>query len=511
MVVSLAIAAGFASSPPPASAFTASPASVIDDVANWAAEYNLATGQTAFTPVAGEEAAVGAAEVASGFTPALPVLGGLALGVGALTGGYLIGTALNNWLGISCLAGGCLGSAAGFSGNFTYTVSNPAWIWDSANSLWKMQIENSVSHTPYWSTSGTGWDINRSAEYNAWNSASVGTMSCTLTGSYTGSCASAVANPSVCGGGCIYTMHRYATNAQLTGGLAFTPVQPYGSQAYTTTYGTNLTVPSDPGSGSGVATSVRTTLKSGNDETDARIARILDPTYEGEAFEWPAASVLETYTNYLGRLRTAGWLGVATVTNLSGLEGDPAYGVSGVPCTSRAVGSTIGTLGPATFFVNPSSSFSNDHGSDGGSCGGGAATTEEEPECEFNDAIGLANGTWDETANEWGSYTLDAECAEAWSILQDLGIINENGSLTEQAIEIAENMDLTIENPALKTELPLHGSAIEFWKKVFIDTVGSTPLETTAGNAFELHFYRDIADNPYTGKDFKIVFRDWFS
>jgi hypothetical protein len=53
---------------------------------------------------------------------------------------------------------------------------------------------------------------------------------------------------------------------------------------------------------------------------------------------------------------------------------------------------------------------------------------------------------------------------------------------------------MQILNRALQTALPQHGAALEFWRKVFLDTFGGTAFETTSGHRFELHFYRDVAN-----------------
>jgi hypothetical protein len=196
------------------------------------------------------------------------------------------------------------------------------------------------------------------------------------------------------------------------------------------------------------------------------------------------------------------------------LGGDPAYAVGGVPCTSIQPAETVGTLSPATFYKNPTSSFSDVHGSDGGSCGGGQTTSVSEPECEFNDEIGNdpLKGTWEETIAAWGPYVLDAECAEAWALLHTLVVLDSGGELTSGAETAAQVMaTLEILNIALHDILPLHGGPIEEWNKVYLDEFETTTFVTEGGHHFELHFYRDVNGNTYDGKDFKIVFTDWFN
>jgi hypothetical protein len=227
---------------------------------------------------------------------------------------------------------------------------------------------------------------------------------------------------------------------------------------------------------------------------------------------WSPAQFGETYDQYVARLQSIGWLGTASMTSLSADGADPRYGVSGVPCTSIVPGDRIRPTDPVNFFRNPTTSFSSTHGSDGGSCGGAVATPPDEHDCEFNDAIGdnPAQGTWEDTIISFGSQALDAECAEAWQMLISAGILNADYTLTASAISDAVDMDLVIAYWKLIDELPKHGSSIEFWRKVFIDNISGVALETQEGHHFELHFYRDIAGNTYTGDDFKIVFTDWF-
>jgi hypothetical protein len=242
------------------------------------------------------------------------------------------------------------------------------------------------------------------------------------------------------------------------------------------------------------------------------IGRLIDPTWEGEAFAWPAPNPTETYPAYVNRLRADGWLGTATVDELSPLESDPAYGPSGIPCTTVENGDVIGSGSAVTFYRNSTVFSSDEHGSGGGSCGGGDVTSLGDPLCEFNDAISndTLKGSWEETIAAWGPYVLDQECAAAWQMLRDLGVLDQDGNLTMAAVSAAEPMDMRILNPTLVKLLPQYGSDIEFWRKVFIDRFNGIDLVTPDGHGFELHFYRDFFSQTHVDHDFKIVFVDWF-
>lgn len=311
---------------------------------------------------------------------------------------------------------------------------------------------------------------------------------------------------------------RYSSNAVLAQALVHSGLETYANQTVNRT--TNITAPTESDT---TLSAIRSSLTQSGIAAQNEVNAALDPLeWErpgpngsppgGFKITWQAANVDETYDQYLSRLQSLGWLGAASVTSLDAINGDPAFALAGVPCTSVQPGTTIGANDPVAFFENPTTSFSTTHGSDGGSCGGGYATPSSEQDCEFNDSIGSTpgQGTWAETASVWGSYALDSECAEAWQALVDLGILNADFTLTSSAISGAQNMDLAIRNPALQDELPKHGSSIEFWDKVYVDSVGGNLLETSEGHHFELHFYRDVVGNTYTGMDFKVVFSDWF-
>jgi hypothetical protein len=114
------------------------------------------------------------------------------------------------------------------------------------------------------------------------------------------------------------------------------------------------------------------------------IGRLIDPTWEGEPFTWPAPNPIETYPAYVARLRTEGWLGTATVDELSPLESDPAYGAAGIPCTTVEDGDVIGSGAAVTFYRNSSVFSSDEHGS------GAEAAVAETPR---RSATGSANST----------------------------------------------------------------------------------------------------------------------
>jgi hypothetical protein len=95
-------------------------------------------------------------------------------------------------------------------------------------------------------------------------------------------------------------------------------------------------------------------------------------------------------------------------------------------------------------------------------------------------------------------------------MLRDAGVLDSNGNLTMAAIQAAIAMNLRILNRRLHDILPQHGSDIDSWRKVYLASLGGTDFVTPSGYRFELHFYRDIFNQAYTGHDFKIVFKDWF-
>lgn len=143
--------------------------------------------------------------------------------------------------------------------------------------------------------------------------------------------------------------------------------------------------------------------------TALEIGRLIDPTWEGEPFTWPAPNSIEAYPAYAARLRTEGWLGTAMVDELSPLESDPAYGPAGTPCTTVENADVVGSGAAVTFYRNSSVFSSDEHGSGGGSCGGGDITPRDDRICEFNDAISndSLKGSWEERIAEWGPYILD--------------------------------------------------------------------------------------------------------
>jgi hypothetical protein len=95
-------------------------------------------------------------------------------------------------------------------------------------------------------------------------------------------------------------------------------------------------------------------------------------------------------------------------------------------------------------------------------------------------------------------------------MMRDLGVIDAQGELTQSAISAAQEMQTRIANPRLREILPNHGLNIDDWRKVYLDQFNGVQFQTGAGHRFELHFYRDLADQIYIDDDFHIVFQDWF-
>ena len=148
------------------------------------------------------------------------------------------------------------------------------------------------------------------------------------------------------------------------------------------------------------------------------IVKYVNPT--PMPIKWFGAAQGETYTAYLARLRAAGWLGTALVTQLGVNGGDPAYGAGGVPCTNVIPGTGIAATTTVQFFVNPSS-FSGGSSSRGWDCGQAIPGGREcEYDADFFEETGGAFVDWDfiMSGADFSQSTKDAHqaaCVEAWA------------------------------------------------------------------------------------------------
>ena len=122
-------------------------------------------------------------------------------------------------------------------------------------------------------------------------------------------------------------------------------------------------------------------------------------------------------------------------------------------------------------------------------------------------AGGDGTQTW-QTYNQF--HACDDECAEAWSILKDAGLLDDLGNPTELLRETAHEIIRgdQLKNQAVKDAMLQRdqGSTLQQWWKM------SSDLFTTAeGHPFELHFYRNVIDGAeILDLDFHVVFKTVF-
>jgi filamentous hemagglutinin len=88
--------------------------------------------------------------------------------------------------------------------------------------------------------------------------------------------------------------------------------------------------------------------------------------------------------------------------------------------------------------------------------------------------------------------------------LQDAGILNESGKLTESAIktsELAMRPGSTLSNPSVVKALTKGSSSISDWEKLTTRSV-----EMPTGQRIQVHFYRNkiTGEVNYTHPDFKV-------
>ena len=250
------------------------------------------------------------------------------------------------------------------------------------------------------------------------------------------------------------------------------------------------------------ADSIRDALMAGDDETDVKIGQLIDPGYEGEEFEWSSAEPLESYSAYLARLRTAGWLGTATVVTLQDTDGDPDFGASGVPCTSVASGAVIGSTTPVTIYKNATTFGSGYPSSGGPNCNGRLQTTQYGNRCR------LTSGSWDQ--ERIGLETeYDAECVAAWTdFWANQPWFSPIDGTVLTTVGLRDMFDATkLGDTDLLSILDGIDPVRTHWIK------GSTPVWTTPnGNDYEIHFYRNTSTGlVYFDIDWKAKFRPGFT
>lgn len=326
--------------------YTGLPSTVIANPANWGGTYNLATGVTTFTPTASEGAVVARAMTASG----LLTTAGLA--AGALGAGVLIGSGIDRWFHISCrisstcAPGDLLGSHNAtfydvryYSGSGTLTgvgVGVPTgaaagyYVGFNANQIsWVDWICCSVSNGIFgWPDADTigvysGQALSQDLEDAADNwIAEAGTGTKVIYSDYMG---------------------VRVTQAEMEDLIEVdTAPVPYTSQPV----GVNVTIPTDPGTGSSEATAIRAALLSGDDETDVAIAMLVDPDYEGldsATFEMPDCEGL-TAAACLALLEAEGWVGSSSSNDLGIDDAVLALGGGLVTTTNPAAG--VGAIAP---------------------------------------------------------------------------------------------------------------------------------------------------------------------
>lgn len=257
----------------------------------------------------------------------------------------------------------------------------------------------------------------------------------------------------------------------------------------------------DPGSTSATADNVRAALLSGPDAADLEIGKLVHPDWEGGPFSWLSPTSGETYAAYETRLRTAGWLGVATVLTLASNNGDSEVAPGNVACTSTPGGATIGVLTPVTIYKNPTVLGNGAPESGAPACPGRLSTTKYLKKCTFGDIQWAVKILGNEAF-----YT--SECEAAWQTFwstqtwldETTGLIIAPG----QVDTIVEPGD--IEDSVVIDYLGAFDPNMANWEKA------SSPQYDSNGHEFEIHFYRHIpTDTVRFDIDWKLRFTTTFS
>lgn len=438
------------------------------------------------------------------FLPPLRTVGTIGLGVTAFELGWLIGRTIDErWLHISSsMTNGKNTSGNGGCNGWTIAAKQFTWSPPAAPGYWLLTFES-------WRPDGTP-----NGNSTVWPPT---TNPCSS--SYQAAAQNLPGGPATVNDSSVWV----ATEAQMDAALSAVDV-PYVNQPYG--MATTWTVPTMT---EAVLQAIRDAIAAEGTAFINEVNAALDPTTWQRPLptstpsgsipadnggpllvEWLGPDPQETYADYLARLRQAGWVGNALVESLTPDEADHTVRLGGVPCTSQEVGSVVPRGASATFYVNPTVPLSSASGSDGGSCGGGFVTPAA-GKCKFNDTITVDQQRgWERTIEDYGPYVLEQECGDAWQILQDLGLLDAQGALTQTGIDAARELSTVIANPAVREVLPNYGLNVEAWHKASIESFLGVPLRTQAGHEFQLHFYRDSAGNTYTGQDFHVVFQDWF-
>lgn len=424
----------------------------------------------------------------AGTMPKLRVLGTIGLGITAFELGWKIGRTIDTrWLHLSASA--AVGTTA-LNSAAQHRVAAVKWQWRLAGSC------SFHGCTGIWQIPSDGWYLEWRECSNACASPTVNSAAFTNPNANIGLlvAAGAPVGEAVQTGTGVYMWS--ASEAGMEAEIASDANEVYVDQPFSR-YST-MTLPADPGAQSTAAADIREGLLGGGPAADLEIGVVVDPSWQGEPFEWSASVPEETYTVYLARLRAAGWLGALTVVNLDSSNGDVDYGLGGVPCTSVMPGTTVGSGSGATFYVNPTSGgFADDSQPQSGpTCGGARATSLQEPRCNFHGSGGpLADII---AGNE--QFYEDA-CQEARAYLAAQSVFSSDGTV-DPSLEIDFITDGTnLENPEVISLLSPFGG-MDNWEKV------RTNIFTGAPNEFEVHFYRNkTTQKAYYLKDFTIRYR----
>jgi len=316
----------------PALAYQGPPADVVNNPSLWGSTYELATGRSNF--VTGFQGKPVEQPIARSFR-ASGLLTRAQFAAGALGLGVLIGGGINRWFEISCSIGASCTPDPG-----TYDVVFEAWVPEedtpvtgapAGGYIAQMDGNPPNSYCCFAATSGDVflWPSETFDPTDVYRDAIVafGTVN------DFGQDALIDVN-----GGDYWAF--FAAEEALPVHVGITP-EPYISQPVDVT----VSVPSDPGTGSGTATAIRAALLSGDADTDVAVAKIIDPAYEGPV---PAEYVMPdceglTYAGCLSLLQAEGFVG-SLISNTLGIDDailalgagavvstNPEAGTAGVP------------------------------------------------------------------------------------------------------------------------------------------------------------------------------------
>lgn len=318
----------------------------------WPTVYTAVSGTTSTAGLSGEAAAaVGTANVAASATPALTALGTFSIAAGGLTAGYLVGSQLNKWFGISsAIIGNNDPYAAG-----AYTSRLIGWGWAGSDqtgpygSWWPSlpaAVKAGACVAGCWLAT---IQVDGIGAYPIWNTCGV---DCGATNSLI------AASTAITAGTHSFeasVLSHYVTPSAMVGAVTRAPLTPYVAQPYEMSNTAWGNAPADPGTGSQVATDVRAALEAGSPATDLAINQWIDPTYEGEtspSFVMPSCAGL-TYTQCVQALQAAGHVGTITRVDLGRETADLTACAECVVSSSITYGATALLADPVTLTANP--------------------------------------------------------------------------------------------------------------------------------------------------------------